>query len=125
MQDLNDTNSVPSDVIASLYQNVSRESELGAGDIHNIIDVLNVALDVQYDRLESAEDPTDYADKYTTESVTMIIFYDTGEEMFNLNVMFRHSLGRCRCRQHFDDLPFFLWHIGRGRFVSYCLLNAV
>ena len=40
MQDLNDTNSVPSDVIASLYQNVSRESELGAGDIHNIIDVL-------------------------------------------------------------------------------------
>ena len=72
MQDLNDTNSVPSDVIASLYQNVSRESELGAGDIHNIIDVLNVALDVQYDRLESAEDPTDYADKYTTESVTMM-----------------------------------------------------
>ena len=50
MQDLNDSNSVPSDVIASLYQNVSRESELGAGDIHNIIDVLNVALDVQYDR---------------------------------------------------------------------------
>ena len=72
MKDLNDSNSVPSDVIASLYQNVSRESELGAGDIHNIIDVLNVALDVQYDRLQSAEDPTDYADKYTEESVIMM-----------------------------------------------------
>ena len=72
MKDLNDSNSVPSDVIASLYQNVSRESELGAGDIHNIIDVLNVALDVQYDRLASAEDPTDYADKYTNESVIMM-----------------------------------------------------
>ena len=50
MEELNNTDSVPSDVIANLYQNVSKESELGSGDIRNIIDVLNVALVVQYDR---------------------------------------------------------------------------
>ena len=72
IDELNDSNSVPSDVIAKLYQNVSKEAELGAGDIRNIIDVLNVALEVQYDRLESAENPTDYADKYTSESVSMM-----------------------------------------------------
>ena len=57
-----------------------------------------------------------------TESATMIIFYLTGEEMFKLNVKFRNSLGRCKCMQHFDGHPFFLWHLGKGRFVSYCLL---
>ena len=72
IDELNDSNSVPSDVIAKLYQNVSKEAELGAGDISNIIDVLNVALDVQYDRLQSAENPTDYADRYTSESVSMM-----------------------------------------------------
>ena len=72
IDELNKSDSVPSIVIGKLYQNVSQESELGAGDISNIIDVLNVALDVQYERLESAENPTDYADKYTTESVFMM-----------------------------------------------------
>ena len=40
IDELNESDSVPSIVIAKLYQNVSQESELGAGDIRNIIDLI-------------------------------------------------------------------------------------
>ena len=45
----------------------------GAGDIRNILDVLDYAYAVQVDRLESeVSDPSDYADQYTKESITLL-----------------------------------------------------
>ena len=38
--------SIPADVIAHLYDDVTAETEIGAGDILEIIDVLEIALDV-------------------------------------------------------------------------------
>ena len=45
---------------------------LGAGDIKNIIQVLQVAMEVQIDRLVNAVDQNEYAMAYTNESVDMM-----------------------------------------------------
>ena len=64
---------MPSLVINNLYNNITQESELGAGDIRNILDVLDYAYDVQVDRLESeVSNPSEYADSYTKESITLL-----------------------------------------------------
>jgi hypothetical protein len=72
VHELNATDSVPSEVIKRLYENVTKEDNIAAGDIKNIIDVLNIALVVQDERLQDAQDPGDYADKYTRESVELM-----------------------------------------------------
>ena len=72
-KDLAQNDSVPSLVINNLYNNITQESELGAGDIRNILDVLDYAYDVQVDRLESeVSNPSEYADSYTKESITLL-----------------------------------------------------
>ena len=60
LNELNQADSVPSEVINRLYKNVSRESELGSGDIKNILDVLQVALNVQYERLSSLQGKVEF-----------------------------------------------------------------
>ena len=57
-----------------------------------------------------------------TESLNTLIFNETGEDMFEIKVMFRRTLGSCKCIQHFDGHAYFLWHLGKGKFVNYCLL---
>lgn len=62
---LKEENSVPSEVVLSLYQEVNAEDQIGAGDIGSIIGVLDEALKVQNDRIEGQEDKYAYADNYT------------------------------------------------------------
>jgi len=74
IEELNQPSSVPSDVLGKLYQNVTNESNLGSGDIKNLINVLEEALKVQNDRLDNAQadNPTDYADSFTKKSLEMV-----------------------------------------------------
>ena len=47
-EQLDKDTSVPSEVINNLYNDVAKEEEIGTGDILDIIDVLEIALDVSY-----------------------------------------------------------------------------
>ena len=72
IDELNAEDSVPSFVIKKLNGNVSQEKDIGAGDIKNIIEVLDIAMKVQNDRLDNVEDPSNYAKEYTKESIEML-----------------------------------------------------
>ena len=53
-------------VISDLLGKVQAQSDIGAGDIANIVDVLDRAMGVQKDRIAHAgESKSDYAQNYT------------------------------------------------------------
>ena len=62
-----------SQVISELLTQVQSESEIGAGDISNIIDVLALAIDVQNERISGAGDRKfEYASNYTHYSSSLV-----------------------------------------------------
>ena len=53
-------------MISDLLGKVQAQSDIGAGDVANIVDVLDRAMDVQKDRIAQAgESKSDYAQNYT------------------------------------------------------------
>ena len=85
IDELNEENSQPSIVIEKLNAKIRDENDLGAGDIANIIDFLDMANLVQNERLESASDPSQYAKEYTSQSVKMFgDILDRSESWFGL-----------------------------------------
>ena len=64
---------MPAQIIGKFYENVSGQTELGGGDIRNILDVLDLAISVQNDRLDSdLEDSTGYASEFSEQNVKML-----------------------------------------------------
>ena len=61
-------------------------------------------------------------DNLVKDSENVVIINEIGEQIFETKVMCRRTLGSCRCLQHYDGHPELLWHLGKGRFVNYCLL---
>ena len=56
------------------------------------------------------------------ESSNVVIFDEIGKQVLDIEVMCRRTIGDCKCLQHFDGHEYFLWHLGKGKFVNYCLL---
>ena len=56
------------------------------------------------------------------ESENTIVFNEIGDQTFETVVMYRRTIGNCTCRQRYDGHQELLWHLGKGRFVNYCML---
>ena len=56
------------------------------------------------------------------ESANAVIYNESGEMVLEAKVMFRKTVGACKCRDHVDGHQYFLWHLGQGKFLNYCLL---
>ena len=56
------------------------------------------------------------------EAQNVLIFNEIGEDVLEIEVMCRKTIGACKCMQHVDGHDFCLWHLGRGKFVNYCVL---
>ena len=70
---------------------------------------------------ENLFDPDD--SKLGRHSKNIVVYSNIGERIFDVEAMFRKTLGNCRCLQQYDGHPQLLWHIGFGRFVDYSLLH--
>ena len=65
LNELRKNNSVPVFVISELLEEVEQVEDIGAGDIANIINVLEEALKVQNRRIVDQKSQAEYADNYT------------------------------------------------------------
>ena len=61
-------------------------------------------------------------DNLIKKSGNIIIFNETGDQIYDTIAFSRKTLGRCKCRQHYDGHNDLLWHLGKGRFVNYIVL---
>ena len=58
-------------------------------------------------------------------SETMVVYYRTGERVYNTKVMYRPTEGMaCRCQQHYDANEWMMWHCGMGKMVDYTVLHT-
>eukprot|EP00095_Tigriopus_kingsejongensis_P004115 maker-scaffold122_size333723-snap-gene-1.13 protein:Tk04115 transcript:maker-scaffold122_size333723-snap-gene-1.13-mRNA-1 annotation:"Latrophilin-2" len=65
INELEDENSVPADVIEDFYNNIAGDEELGTGDVGQVLTVLDRAIEVQVQKIDQSEDPAAYADSFT------------------------------------------------------------
>ena len=56
-------------------------------------------------------------------SQNIVVYTNIGERVFDVEIMYRKTLGNCKCPQQFDGHPNLLWHLGFGKFVDYTLLH--
>ena len=61
-------------------------------------------------------------DNLIRESGSIIIFNETSDQIYDTIVFSRKTVGRCKCRQQYDGHQELLWHLGKGKFVNYCVL---
>ena len=64
----------------------------------------------------------DNDDNLQIENENIIVHNEIGEQTFDVKVMCRKTLGNCNCKQRYDGHPQLLWHLGKGKFVNYCML---
>ena len=56
----------------------------------------------------------------------IVLYEDTKETIFKTRVLYRESIGPCKCRQQYDGHEYLVLHMGNGRMVCYfTLLNHV
>ena len=58
------------------------------------------------------------------ESKTFILYSELTEQVFDIPVFARRSVGACRCLQRVDGTKFLIWNLGNGRFVDFTLLHS-
>ena len=61
--------------------------------------------------------------KLGSHSKQIVVYSNIGERVFEVEVLYRKTLGGCSCIQQFDSHKYLLWHLGFGRFVDYTLLH--
>ena len=57
-------------------------------------------------------------------STNMILYTELIEQVFNIPVYARRSLGPCLCLSRVDGTRFLIWNLGQGRFVCFTLLHS-
>ena len=57
-------------------------------------------------------------------SQNIVVYTNIGERVFDVEIMYRKTLGNCKCPQQFYGHPNLLWHLGFGKFVDDTLLNG-
>jgi hypothetical protein len=72
LNELDNDDSVPSEVIRDLYRNVTSEDTIASGDIEGILGVIEKAILVQIERLPNQTQPESYADAFTSESINLL-----------------------------------------------------
>ena len=63
-------------------------------------------------------------DSLVKESKNICIYTDTGERIFQNPVFARPTVGACPCLQRVNGHRLLLWHLVKGRFVDYTLLQG-
>ena len=58
------------------------------------------------------------------ESSNLVLYTELSEQVFDIPVYARRTVGPCKCLKRVDGTKFLIWNLGQGRFVDYTFLYS-